>query len=196
MEETLFFPGDFLGNIPDFYPGIGTYLFNNEIRSCLIGRKFINPDLNTISIINQEKIYPVISFGDKVICKVYFVEINFIRVNILSINNKSLKVSLKGILRKRRFSKSYSDSLKTYDCFRKGDIISAEVISSSDSKLIYLTVSNPENGVIYAKNENGKLLFPLNWLEMTTIDNLSIEKRLVAKPNLNLSLDNITKDKE
>lgn len=74
------------------------------------------------------------------------------------------------------------DSVKTWECFQPGDIIRATVLSLGDGASFYLTTASNDLGVVFARNEDGELLYPLDWETMVAPGTGEIEKRKCAKP--------------
>lgn len=88
----------------------------------------------------------------------------------------------KALIRSQDIRSTERDSVKTWECFQPGDIIRASVISLGDGANFYLTTAGNDLGVVFARNENGELLYPLDWETMIVPGTGEIEKRKCAKP--------------
>lgn len=88
----------------------------------------------------------------------------------------------KGTIRSQDVRSTDRDSVKTWECFQPDDIIRALVISLGDGVSYYLTTAREDLGVIFARNESGEILYPLDWESMIAPGTGSVEKRKCAKP--------------
>lgn len=88
----------------------------------------------------------------------------------------------KALIRSQDVRSTERDSVKTWECFQPGDIIRATVLSLGDGASFYLTTASNDLGVVFARNEDGELLYPLDWETMVAPGTGEIEKRKCAKP--------------
>lgn len=88
----------------------------------------------------------------------------------------------KAIIRSQDIKSTDRDSVKTWECYQPGDIIRAVVLSLGDGASFYLTTARNDLGVVFARNESGELLYPLDWETMVAPGSGEIEKRKCAKP--------------
>ena len=88
----------------------------------------------------------------------------------------------KALIRSQDVRSTERDSVKTWECFQPGDIIRATVLSLGDGASFYLTTASNDLGVVFARNEEGELLYPLDWETMVAPGTGEIEKRKCAKP--------------
>lgn len=88
----------------------------------------------------------------------------------------------KGTIRSQDVRSTERDSVKTWDCFQPGDIVRGLVISLGDGVSYYLTTARNDLGVVFAKDSNGDLLYPLDWESMISPSTGIVENRKCAKP--------------
>ncbi|KGK39108.1 hypothetical protein JL09_g1780 [Pichia kudriavzevii] len=88
----------------------------------------------------------------------------------------------KALIRSQDVRSTERDSVKTWECYQPGDIIRAVVLSLGDGASFYLSTARNDLGVVFARNEDGELLYPLDWETMLAPGSGEIEKRKCAKP--------------
>lgn len=88
----------------------------------------------------------------------------------------------KAIIRSQDVRSTERDSVKTWDCYQPGDIIRAVVLSLGDGVSFYLSTAKNDLGVVFARNEAGEQLYPLDWETMVAPGSGEVEKRKCAKP--------------
>jgi exosome complex component CSL4 len=88
----------------------------------------------------------------------------------------------KALIRSQDIRSTDRDSVKTWECYQPGDIIRAVVLSLGDGASFYLSTARNDLGVVFARNENGELLYPLDWETMVAPGSGEVEKRKCAKP--------------
>lgn len=182
-EKEVTVPGERLGSVSEFSPGVGTYVRNGFIYSKLCGDKIIKTeeDKHTIEVI-RNKLQNIVPDVDSIaMCKVVSNNPRFCKVVILSVNGISLKGSFKGMIRKEDVRATEKDRVKMYESFRPGDIVLTRVLSLGDSHSYYLSTAENELGVIYAVSESGNPMIPISWHQMQCTKSGMIEHRKVAK---------------
>ena len=178
LNGTFVCPGDVLANVmPDesFDTCGGCYLEEgtNVIRASLAGNIFLERDSNPsegaswrISVAtarSEVASETVIDVGDKVICRVVRISMHQASVEIISVGDCQLQQSPKGIIRREDVRLSELEELVMSECFRPGDIVRGVVISLGDSRQYYLSTSDADHGVLYAKNQTtGNLMDPVS----------------------------------
>lgn len=140
--------------------------------------------------------------GDLVLARVKKMSYQRINVEILSVLPKSIENNVniddnlqllnllptesgeffKALIRSQDIRSTERDSVKTWECYQPGDIIRATVLSLGDGASFYLTTASNNLGVVFARNEEGNLLYPLDWETMVDPNTGEIEKRKCAKP--------------
>lgn len=88
----------------------------------------------------------------------------------------------KALIRSQDIRSTERDSVKTWECFQPGDIIRAAVLSLGDGASFYLTTASNDLGVVFARNEEGEILYPLDWETMVAPGSGEVENRKCAKP--------------
>lgn len=157
-----------------------------------------NTEYDSVSSRTYKAVTPKV--GDNVISRVIKLTQNRINVEILSVlpaneehdNQCDLKLLnllptetgefFKAMIRSQDIRSTERDSVKTWECFQPGDIIRATVISLGDGASFYLSTARNDLGVVFARNENGELMYPLDWETMIAPGSGEIEKRKCAKP--------------
>ena len=71
-----------------------------------------------------------------------------------------------------------------FECFVPGDIIIGKIIAIDQSQYIYVSVSDVNKGVVFAKSKlSNELMMPVSWEFMQDLYTNVKEKRKVAKPD-------------
>lgn len=191
------FPGQDLAAASNFTAGPGTSIFQDRIRSTLVGVKQTNdsPDANgkpMISVVRHDrndKVSQATRAGANLLPEVgTFVLARITRINrlqaqaqIIVVGEIPLVEDFQGVIRLADIRATEKDKVKVHTSFRPGDIVRAEVISLGDQSSYFLSTARNELGVLFAWNEAGEMMYPSSWKEMRTT-NGSIEERKVAKP--------------
>lgn len=172
-------PGDLLvtrAQAESFTACGGCYVMEGcgDIRASLVGIVLLNEDKNRsgqsrfkISVISprgQTASETVIDVGDKVMCRVIRISMHQSNVEIISVGDCPLEQFPKGIIRREDVRINEVEKLVMHECFRPGDIVRAVIVSLGDSRQYYLSTSEAELGVVYAKNQTtGNLMIPISW---------------------------------
>lgn len=158
----------------------------------------VDNGINEIKCRSYKAVTPQV--GDLVLARVNKMTHQRVNVEILSvlpkhdnnnnINNLQLLNLLptesgeffKALIRSQDVRSTERDSVKTWECFQPGDIIRATVLSLGDGAMFYLSTARNDLGVVFARNEDGELLYPLDWETMVAPGTGEVEKRKCAKP--------------
>ena len=134
-----------------------------DIRASIVGTVLLNEDfvqagqstykISVLSLSSRTASETVIDVGDKVICRVVRLSMHQANVEIISVGDCPLEQFPKGIIRREDVSISEVEKLVMHECFRPGDIVRGVIISLGDSRQYYLSTSEDEAGVLYAKNQ-------------------------------------------
>ncbi|KAI4188148.1 MAG: hypothetical protein L6R41_002334 [Letrouitia leprolyta] len=89
---------------------------------------------------------------------------------------------VQGVVRKEDVRATEKEKVVLGEGFRVGDLVRAVVISLGDQSNYYLSTAKNELGVIMAKSENGKTMYPISWKEFKDPITGETETRKVAKP--------------
>lgn len=170
IDNTLVIPGDILANSNDGYKlGIGVYNHNDNIISSLVGNvliEYLDDNSKTIHVIVPSSLSNpndnVININDLLLCKIIKVTTNQVYVDIISNNDKELRIYAKGIIRREDVRNNEIDKIIMHECFRPGDLVRATVISYGGDSRHLLSTADSNLGVIIAKSENGNLMAPIN----------------------------------
>lgn len=122
--------------------------------------------------------------GSVVTGRIVRITSNVATMEILVVDGRSIvsqQKSFRGIIRKENVRESEIDKVKMHECYRPGDLVSAEVVSLGDARSYFLSTAKVELGVVYAKSEAGYPLTPASWQEMVCTRTNMHEKRKVAK---------------
>ncbi|MEW5307916.1 MAG: hypothetical protein WDW38_010565 [Sanguina aurantia] len=135
----------------------------------------------TIQVLYCGKALIVPKPGDVVTVKISRVQQNSAQASILCVGTHALDVEFRGTIRQQDVRSTETDKVVIYDCFRPGDLVTAEVLSLGDARSYYLSTAKNELGVVYARGGAGVPLVPISWTEMRCPDTMAVEKRKCAK---------------
>jgi exosome complex component CSL4 len=91
--------------------------------------------------------------------------------------------SLTGLIKRENIRSYDIEKIRIEQCFRPGDVIRALVLSTLESHNLYLSTSEEECGVMYAKCSTCKMpMMPINWHLMKCMKCNLFEERKVSKP--------------
>ncbi|EAR90152.2 exosome complex component CSL4 (macronuclear) [Tetrahymena thermophila SB210] len=186
---NVYLPGQSL-NLPQgnvrYSAGQGCYELNGKIFASICGKCQIDKD-NIVSIVPLGNKVANLQVGSIVTAKVLRIRDNKVEVKIMMVEDAVINYNLQGIIRKQDVRQTNLDILKMEEQFIPGDIIKARFISYGDSQKLYLSVTEDELGVVFAKHtESKQLMIPFSWEEMICVQTGQKEKRKVAKPNISL----------
>lgn len=135
---------------------------SGDIRASIVGTVLLNEDIiqpgqsrskiSILSLRSRTASETVIDVGDKVICRVVRLSMHQANVEIISVGDCPLQQFPKGIIRREDVSIGEVEKLVMHECFRPCDIVRGVIISLGDSRQYYLSTSEVESGVLYAKN--------------------------------------------
>ncbi|KAL4470173.1 hypothetical protein ABPG72_009098 [Tetrahymena utriculariae] len=186
---NVYLPGQNLSlpqGVVRYTAGQGCYEQNGKIFASICGKCQIDKD-NIVSIISLGNKVANLQVGSIVTAKVLRLRDNKVEVKIMMVEDAIINYNLQGIIRKQDVRQTNLDILKMEEQFIPGDIIKARFISYGDSQKLYLSVTEDELGVVFAKHtESKQLMIPYSWEEMICIQTGQKEKRKVAKPNISL----------
>lgn len=196
--EAKVFPGQDLGASANYASGPGTVIFQDRIRSTLIGIQHVTEASGakpSLSVVRAESIMDgtlngvkansnlLPEVGSTVLARITRISRLQANAQILVLGETALVEDFLGIIRIADIRATEKDKVKVYSSFRPGDIVRAEVISLGDQSSYFLSTARNELGVLFAWNEVGEMMYPSSWKEMRT-DGGSLEERKVAKPFL------------
>lgn len=200
-NTRIIVPGDIIGSIDHYHAGIGTYIRGDNIHASIVGSVVIekhqngdssngivikeNDSIHIISLKGYIATESVLNITDEVICRVTGISLYQVSVSILYVRDRELKKRANGVIRKEDIRSTEIDKVIIHECFRAGDIIKARILSYGDARQYYLSTSEDNLGVIYAKSQSSKhklmKMIDDNYSEMIDEETKTIEKRKVAK---------------
>ena len=139
-------PGDKLGVIEEFLPGLGTYVDDGDIYSLTTGHLLMNALKREISVYSTVRIPLIPKKGDIILGQITNVQDRNLVLKIFQINEKTIP-TFTGIMHIADVSKSYIETM--FDAFKGGDIIRAKVISTANRE-IHLSTQGDNLGVVHA----------------------------------------------
>ena len=92
--------------------------------------------------------------------------------------------NLIGIIKRENIRSYEIEKIRIEQCLRPGDVIRAVVLSTLESHNLYLSTSEEDCGVLYAKCMICRMpMMPINWHLMKCMKCNLFEERKVAKPS-------------
>ncbi|KAH7139157.1 hypothetical protein B0J11DRAFT_516186 [Dendryphion nanum] len=106
----------------------------------------------------------------------------FASIDILVVDSHVCREGFQGLIRREDIRATEKDKVKVEESFRVGDLVRGVVISLGDQSNYYVSTAENELGVVMAKSEAGKQMYPVSWKEFRDPVTGKLEKRKVAKP--------------
>jgi len=141
-------PGDKLGVIEEFLPGLGTYVSGGEIYSSVTGQIMIDPSSKTVSV-NSHVHSPIVPReGSIVIGQVSMVQDKIAVVQIFNIGKQHIPSGLfSGNIHISMVSQGFVKSM--FNALKTADIVLARVTNDKNASY-QLTIADRDLGVLYA----------------------------------------------
>lgn len=197
-------PGQLLGSADKYFPGPGTHIHEQNIYASIAGPVITSPTPKTA----QAKASPLLSIqrpatstdpgilgtgsggggtilpevGSVVLALITRLGPRFATCEILVINNIVCRESFQGQIRREDIRATEKDKIKMEESFRVGDLVRGTVISLGDQSNYYVSTSENEFGVVMARSEEGRLMYPVSWKEFKDPITGRGENRKAAKP--------------
>jgi exosome complex component CSL4 len=140
-------PGDKLGVIEEFVPGLGTYVENDTIYSLTIGRALMDLLNKQVSIYPRTRASGVPRVGSTIVGQVSEAQSKQAVVHIFRVGNRMLSGFFTGLLHISDVSLHYVETLN--DVCKIGDIVRAKVVSDKN-RTFHLSTNDKDLGVVYA----------------------------------------------
>jgi exosome complex component CSL4 len=202
---SIALPGQLLGSAEKYFPGPGTHIHESQIYASIAGPVVTSPTPKTTT---QTKPSPLLSIqrpststdpgilgtgsggGGTVLPEVNSVVLalitrlgpRFATCEILVIDNIVCRESFQGQIRREDIRATEKDKIKMEESFRVGDLVRGTVISLGDQSNYYVSTSENEFGVVMARSEEGRLMYPVSWKEFRDPVTGRGEARKAAKP--------------
>ena len=170
-------PGDRLGVVEEFLPGLGTYEDSGTIYANFTGTAKIDNKNKRVTVTPATRVPELPKEGTTVIASVTHTQEKMATVNIWKIDGKSLQNPFTAILHISSSSPRYERSMS--DVCKAGDIIRARVIDMT-SRIPQLTTAGRGLGVVKAlcSKCGGALEFGNRKLQCVSCGN--VERRRLA----------------
>ncbi|KAF2633035.1 hypothetical protein BU25DRAFT_87817 [Macroventuria anomochaeta] len=201
---SIALPGQLLGSADKYFPGPGTHIHESQIYASIAGPVITSPTPKS----TQTKPSPLLSIqrpststdpgilgtgsggGGTILPEVNSVVLalitrlgpRFATCEILVINNIVCRESFQGQIRREDIRATEKDKIKMEESFRVGDLVRGTVISLGDQSNYYVSTSENEFGVVMARSEEGRLMYPVSWKEFRDPVTGRAEARKAAKP--------------
>jgi exosome complex component CSL4 len=140
-------PGDKLGVIEEFEPGLGTYVEESTIYSLATGRALMDLLNKKVSVYPATQISGFPKVGSIVVGQVSEVQNKQAIVRIFQVGNRMVSGFFSGLLHISDVSPRYVESM--YDVCKAGDVIRAKVISDKN-RVFHLSTNDKDLGAVYA----------------------------------------------
>ena len=202
---SIALPGQLLGSAEKYFPGPGTHIHESQIYASIAGPVVTSPTPKTTT---QTKPSPLLSIqrpatstdpgilgtgsggggtilpevDSTVLALITRLGPRFATCEILVINNIVCRESFQGQIRREDIRATEKDKIKMEESFRVGDLVRGTVISLGDQSNYYVSTSENEFGVVMARSEEGRLMYPVSWKEFRDPVTGRGEARKAAKP--------------
>lgn len=139
-------PGDKLGVIEEFLPGLGTYVDDGNIYSLTTGQLLMDMLKREVAVHSTVRVPSIPKKGNIIVGQITNIQDRNLVLKIFQINEKTIPV-FTGIMHISDVSKGYIKTM--FDAFKGGDIIRAKVISTANREF-HLSTQEDNLGVIHA----------------------------------------------
>jgi exosome complex component CSL4 len=203
---SIALPGQLLGSADKYFPGPGTHIHESSVFASIGGPVITSPTPKTTSTATKPS--PLLSIqrpdtsadpgilgtgsggGGTILPEVNSVVLalitrlgpRFATCEILVIDSVVCRESFQGQIRREDIRATEKDKIKMEESFRVGDLVRGTVISLGDQSNYYVSTSENEFGVVVARSEEGRLMFPVSWREFRDPVTGRAEPRKAAKP--------------
>jgi exosome complex component CSL4 len=209
---SLALPGQLLGPTDKYLPGPGTHIHEQQIYASIAGPVLSSPSpraSQTPSTSSKSKLVPLLSItrppntnsdpgilgtgsgggapilpevDSTVLARITRLGARFATCEILVIGTTVCREAFQGQIRREDIRATEKDKIKIEESFRVGDLIRGVVISLGDQSNYYVATDRNEFGVIMARSEEGRLMYPVSWKEFRDPVTGKGESRKAAKP--------------
>ncbi|KAH7371044.1 exosome component 1 [Pyrenochaeta sp. MPI-SDFR-AT-0127] len=209
---SIALPGQLLGSTEKYLPGPGTHIHEQRIYASIAGPVVSSPSSrpsqSTANPPSKSKLTPLLSitrpttttdpgilgtgsggggtilpFIDSIVLtRITRLGPRFATCEILVVNDTVCREAFQGQIRREDIRATEKDKIKIEDSFRVGDLVRGVVISLGDSGNYYIATERNELGVVMARSEEGRLMYPVSWKEFRDPVTGRGEARKAAKP--------------
>lgn len=206
---SIALPGQLLGSADKYFPGPGTHIHESSIYASIGGpvmtsttKPLPTPTPTT------SKPSPLLSIqrpttstdpgilgtgsggggtilpevGSVVLAQITRLGPRFATCEILVIDSTVCRESFQGQIRREDIRATEKDKIKMEESFRVGDLVRGQVISLGDQSNYYLSTAENAFGVVGARSEEGRVMYPVSWREFRDPVTGRAEARKAAKP--------------
>jgi exosome complex component CSL4 len=201
---SIALPGQLLGSVDKYFPGPGTHIHESQIYASIAGPVITSPTPKDA----QAKPSPLLSIqrpststdpgilgtgsggggtilpevNSTVLALITRLGPRFATCEILVINDVVCRESFQGQIRREDIRATEKDKIKMDESFRVGDLVRGTVISLGDQSNYYVSTAENAFGVVMARSEEGRLMYPVSWKEFKDPVTGRGEARKAAKP--------------
>lgn len=201
---SIALPGQLLGSADKYLPGPGTHMHEAAIYASIAGPVMTSPTPKTTT----PKSSPLLSIqrpststdpgilgtgsggggtilpevNSTVLALITRLGPRFATCDILVIDDVVCRESFQGQIRREDIRATEKDKIKMDESFRVGDLVRGTVISLGDQSNYYVSTSENAFGVVMARSEEGRLMYPVSWREFRDPVTGRAEARKAAKP--------------
>jgi len=208
---SLALPGQLLGPTDKYLPGPGTHIHEQKIYASIAGPIISSPCPRSSqpAPASKSKLVPLLSISRRtnatadpgilgtgsgggapvlpevdstVLARITRLGARFATCEILVIGDTVCREAFQGQIRREDIRATEKDKINIEESFRVGDLIRAVVISLGDQSNYYVATDRNEFGVVMARSEEGRLMYPVNWKEFRDPVTGKGESRKAAKP--------------
>ncbi|KAH9877939.1 hypothetical protein J1614_003156 [Plenodomus biglobosus] len=209
---SLALPGQLLGHTDKYLPGPGTHIHDSQIYASIAGPVISTPPTTTPSTSTSSKSKPqptpllsiarppptsspgilgpssgggtalLPTISSIVLCRITRLGPRFATCEILVIDDVVCREAFQGQIRREDIRATEKDKIKMEESFRVGDLVRGVVISLGDQSNYYVATERNELGVVLARSEEGRVMYPVSWREFVDPVSGVAERRKAAKP--------------
>jgi exosome complex component CSL4 len=206
---ALALPGQLLGAADKYLPGPGTHLHESQIYASIGGPVVSTPTPKTSNPTTQSKPPPLLSIprastttnnpgilgpssgggstvlpsvNSTVLALITRLTPRFATCDLLVIDDHVARESFQGQIRREDIRATEKDKIRIDESFRVGDLVRGTVISLGDQSNYYVSTAENAYGVVMARSEEGRLMYPVSWKEFRDPVTGVGELRKAAKP--------------
>jgi exosome complex component CSL4 len=209
---SIALPGQLLGSIDKYLPGPGTHIHEQQIYASIAGPVLSSPlpkSSQPSSMSSKSALTPLLSISRPptttsdpgilgtnsgggapllpsinsiVLARITRLSARFASCEILVIDDVVCREAFQAQIRREDIRATEKDKIQIAESFRVGDIIRGVVISLGDQSSYYVATDRNELGVVLARSEEGRVMYPVSWKEFRDPVSGRAEGRKAAKP--------------
>lgn len=204
VVPSVALPGQLLGSAEKYLPGPGTHIHESQIYASIAGPVSTTPTPKTTTtppppLLSIQRAPPSTDPGilgpgaggtgtllpcvnSTVLATITRLTPRFATCEILVIDNTVCRASFTGQIRREDVRATEKDRVRMDEAFRVGDLVRGTVVSLGDQSSYYVSTSENGFGVVMARSEEGRLMYPVSWREFRDPVSGRAELRKAAKP--------------